>query len=149
MCLKTFEQEQWELSDAPAKEVATKFWIYLGYEYIENPDDYGIDLLVNGKGKEFGCEVEVKLGWHGPTFNFPTLHICSRKKKFMSPPSMFTVMNNSLTHGAVVGSKLVLQSPIIEVKNMTVPTGERFFDMPVDNINIINLLAIKYVINLV
>ena len=61
----------------------------------------------------------------------------------MSPPSMFMVMNNSLTHGAVVGSKLVLQSPIIEVKNMTVPTGERFFDVPVDNINIINLLTIK------
>ena len=141
--LKAFEQEQWELFDAPAKEVATKFWIDLGYECIEKSNDYGIDLLVKGKGKEFGCKVEVKLDWHGPTFNFPTLHICSRKKKFMSPPSMFMVMNNSLTHGAVVGSKLVLQSPIIEVKNMTVPTGERFFDVPVDNINIINLLTIK------
>ena len=141
--LKAFEQEQWELFDAPAKEVATKFWIDLGYECIEKSNDYGIDLLVKGKGKEFGCEVEVKLGWHGPTFNFPTLHICSRKKKFMSPPSMFMVMNNSLTHGAVVGSKLVMQSPIIEVQNMIVLTGEQFFDVPVDNINIINLLAIK------
>ena len=55
--LKQFEQEQWELFDAPAKESATKFWIQLGYECVENPDDYGIDLLVNGKGKEFGCEV--------------------------------------------------------------------------------------------
>ena len=141
--LKAFEQYQWKLFDAPAKEVATKFWIDLGYECIENPDDYGIDLLVKGKGKEFGCEVEVKLGWHGPTFNFSTLHICTRKKKFMSPPSMFMVMNNSLTHRAVVSSKLILQSPIIEVKNMTVPTGERFFDVPVDDINVINLLAIK------
>ena len=141
--LKAFEQYQWELFDAPAKEVATKFWMDLGYECIENPDDYGIDLLVKGKGKEFGCEVEVKLGWHGPTFNFPNPHICCRKKKFMSPPSMFMVMNNSLTHGAIVSSKLILQSPIIEVKNMTVPTGERFFDVPVDDINVINLLAIK------
>ena len=82
--LKQFEQEQWELFDAPAKEIATKFWIQLGYECIENPDDYGIDLLVKGKGKEFGCEVEVKLGWHGPIFTFPTLHICVRKKKFMN-----------------------------------------------------------------
>ena len=108
--LKAFEQEQWELFDTPAKNVATKFWMDLGYECIENPDDYRIDLLVNGKGKEFGCEVEVKLGWYGLTFNFPTLHICSRKKKFMSPPSMFMVMNNSLTHGAVVNCKLILAS---------------------------------------
>ena len=106
--------------------MATKFWMDLGYECIENPDDYGIDLLVKGKGKEFGCEVEVKLGWHGPGLNFPTLQICSRKKKFMSPPSMFMVINNSLAHSAVVSSKLILQSPMIEVKNMTVPTGEVF-----------------------
>ena len=71
--LKQFEQEQWELFDAPTKEVATKFWIQLGYECIENPDDYGIDLLVKGKGKEFSCEVEVKLGWHGPTFTSPCI----------------------------------------------------------------------------
>ena len=140
--LKQFEQEQWELFDAPAKEVATKFWIQLGYECIENPDDYGIDLLVKGNGKEFGCEVEVKLGWHGPTFTFPTLHIAMRKKKFMKSPAMFMVMNNSLTHGAVVSSKLILALIVVEeVKNMTVPTGERFYDMPVGDAQVVNLLA--------
>ena len=51
--LKAFEQEQRELFDAPAKNVATKFWIDLGYECIENPNDYGIDLLVESKGKGF------------------------------------------------------------------------------------------------
>ena len=139
--LKQFEQEQWELFDAPAKEVATKFWIQLGYECIENPDDYGIDLLVKGNGKEFGCEVEVKLGWHGPTFTFPTLHIAMRKKKFMKSPAMFMVMNNSLTHGVIVSRKLILTSPVIEVKNMTVPTGERFYDVPAADIQVVNLLA--------
>ena len=137
--LKQFEQEQWELFDAPAKEAATKFWIQLGYECIENPDDYGIDLLV--KGKEFGCEVEAKLGWHGPIFTFPTLHIAMRKKKFMKSPAIFMVMNNSLTHGAVVSRKLILSSPVIEVANATVPSGERFFNIPVDGVQIINLLA--------
>ena len=139
--LKQFEQEQWELFDAPAKEAATKFWIQLGYECIENPDDFGIDLLVKGKGKEFGCEVEVKLGWHGPTFTFPTLHIAMRKKKFMNSPAIFMVMNNSLTHGAVVSRKLILASPVIEVANATVPSGERFFNISMDGVQIINLLA--------
>jgi len=139
--LKQFEQEQWELFDAPAKEIATKFWIQLGYECIENPENYGRDLLVNGKGKEFGWEVGVKLGWHGPTFTFPTLHICVRKKKFMNGLARFMVMNNSLTHGAVVSRKLILASPVIEVANATVPSGERFFNIPVDGVQIINLLA--------
>jgi len=146
--LKQFEQEQWELFDAPAKEAATKFWIQLGYECIENPDDFGIDLLVKGKGKEFGCEVEVKLGWHGPKFTFPTLHISVRKKKFMNSPAMFMVMNNSLTHSAVVSRKLILASPVIEVANATVPTGERFYDVPVDNVSIMNFLADPVITNL-
>ena len=48
---KVFEQEQWELFNTPTKEVATKFWIYLGYECIENPNDFGVGLLVKGKKK--------------------------------------------------------------------------------------------------
>jgi hypothetical protein len=91
-------------------------------------------------GKEFGCEVEVMLGLHGPAFIFPTLHIAMHNKKFM--PAMFIAMNNSLTHGAVVSSKLVLASlPVIEVSNASVPSGERFFDVPLDGVQIINLLA--------
>ena len=49
--LKAFEQEQWELFDTPTKEVVTKFRIHLGYECIENPNNYGVDLLVKGKKK--------------------------------------------------------------------------------------------------
>ena len=77
-----------------------KFWIQVSYECIENPNDYRIELLIKGKGKEFGCEVEVKLGWNGPTFTFPTLN----------SPTMFIVMNKRFTHGAVVSRKLILGS---------------------------------------
>ena len=64
-----------------------------------------------------------------------------RKKKFMNSPAMFMVMNNSLTHGAIVNKNLILASPLVEVANATVPSGERFFDVPVDGVQIINLLA--------
>ena len=56
---------------------------------------------------------------------------------------MFTVMINSLTYAAVVNRRLILASPVVEVKNSTVPTGERFYDIPAKNINVINLLAVK------
>jgi hypothetical protein len=91
-------------------------------------------------GKEFGCEVEVMLGLHGPAFIFPTLNIAMYKKKFM--PTLFIVMNNSLTHGPVVSRKLILaQPPVVEVANATVPSGKRFFEVPVDGVEIVNLLA--------
>ena len=55
--LKAFEQEQWELFDAPAKNVATKFWMDLGYECIEKSNDYGIDLLVKVRVKSLGVRL--------------------------------------------------------------------------------------------
>ena len=59
----------------------------------------------------------------------------------MNSPAIFMVMNNSLTHGAVVSRKLILASPVVEVANATVPSGERFFDIPVDGIEFVSLLA--------
>ena len=115
--------------------------IDFGYEIIEKSNNYRIDLLV--KGKEFGCKLEVKLGRHGLTFNFSNHHICTRSKKFIISAAMFMVMNNSLTYATVVNRRLILASPVVEVKNSTVPTGERFYDIPAENINVINLLAIK------
>ena len=53
------------------------------------------------------------------------------------------VMNNSLTHGAIVSRKYILASPhpVVEVKNTTVPTGERFYDVFVADIKVVNLMA--------
>ena len=96
--LEAFEEERWAQYDAPAKTVVTQFWQRLGYDCVENHDEFGIDLLVQGRGKQFACEVEVKTGWHGGEFHFPTLHIAMRKRKFMDRPCQFMVLNQGLTH---------------------------------------------------
>jgi len=44
-----------------------------GYSCLENPYEFGVDLLVERKGKKFGCEVEVNTKWFGAEFTFPTL----------------------------------------------------------------------------
>ena len=64
-----------------------------------------------------------------------------RKKKFMKSLAMFMVMNNSLTHGAVVYRIRISGSPVIEVSYATVPSDERFFNIPVNGVQITNLLA--------
>ena len=93
-----------------------KFWVELGYHCIENPDEFGVDLLVDGKGREFGCEVETKTGCHGPEFNYPTLRIPFHKKKFTKDRVTFFVLNSGRTHTAVVSRQRLLKSPVVQVK---------------------------------
>ena len=139
--LKYFDRDQFARHDAHAKEVARQFWINLGYDCIENPDEYGVDLLVEGKGRKFGCEVEVKTGWHGPEFNYPTLQIPFRKKKFTKEKVTFFVLNNARSHAAVVSRNDVVTSPVVTVPNKFVPAGDLFYDVNVQDAKIINLLA--------
>ena len=72
---KVFQKDVFDLHDDPARIAAKRFWNSLGYECQDNPDDFGEDLLVTGKGKKFYCEVEVKTVWHGTKFHFDSLHI--------------------------------------------------------------------------
>ena len=92
--LKQFVEEQHAIHDAEAKKAVRQFWVKLGYNCIENPDEFGVDLLVEGKGREFGCEVETKTGWHGPEFEFRTLRIPFRKQKFTDDRITFFILNS-------------------------------------------------------
>ena len=139
--LKYFDRDQFARHDAHAKEVARQFWINLGYDCIENRDKYGVDLLVEDKGRKFGSEVEVKTRWHGPEFDFPTLHIPFRKKKFTKEKVIVFVLNNARSHAAVVGRNDVVKSPVVKVKNKMVPMGDYFFEIPLSDVQFINLLA--------
>ena len=140
--LKYFDRDQFARHDAYAKEVARQFWINLGYDYIENRDEYGVDLLVEDKGRKFGSEVEVKTRWHGPEFDFPNLHIPFRKKKFTKEKVIVSVLNNARSHAAVVGRNDVVTSPVVTVPNKFVPAGDLFYDVNVQDAKIINLLAV-------
>ena len=139
--LKYFEQDVYDQYDTKAKSAAQKFWRSIGYGCIENPDLFGVDLLVEGKNKSFGCEVEVKLGWHGPEFPFPSLRLPYRKKKFTDSPCHFFVLNQSMTHAALISRRSVLASPVEIVSNVKVPSGEKFYIVSNQAIQLVNLLA--------
>ena len=103
--------------------------------------EYGVVLLVNGKGRKFGCEVGTKTGWHGPEFNYTTLRIPFRKKKFTEDHVTFFVLNQGRTHAAAVNGKDLLKSPVVKIKNKMVPLGEYFFEIALSEVQFINLLA--------
>ena len=59
----------------------------------------------------------------------------------MDAPCQLMVFNCSLTHAALVSRKTVLRIPILQISNATVPAGERFYDVPVSGVVIINMLV--------
>ena len=111
------------------------------HDCIENPDEYGVDLLVDGKGRKFGCEVEVKTGWHGPEFNYPTLRIPFRKQKFTDDRTTLFFLNSGLTYAAVVSRQKLLKSPVAQVKNKMVLIGDYFYEIALEDVEFIKLFA--------
>ena len=140
--LKAFEEDQWEIFDAPAKALGIKFWQAMDCECVENEDPFGIDLIVERNGKSFGCEVEIRQKWHGTDFPFDSLYLPLRKKKFAKGKSVFIVINNSQTHAMYVRAEDVLNSPVVENKNERVPSGEKLYSVPLDKCHHINSLAV-------
>ena len=76
-----------------------------------------VDLLVDGKGREFECEVETKTGWHGPEFELTNFRIPVRKRKFTGERLTFPVLNSGYTNAGVVSHQKLLQSSVVQVKN--------------------------------
>jgi hypothetical protein len=110
-----------------------------GLECRENPNVYGVDLLVNRADKLVGyIEVEVR-GWD--YCHYPTIHVGLRKEKLFQQdrPVLFFALTQDLIHAYWVKTQVIEGSPLIEVKNIEVPAGELFFDVPVKHFKYVNL----------
>ena len=127
---KAFQKTDFNKYDDAARNRAKDFWTAQGYTCTDHENEYDVDLVVEKEGKRFYCEVEVKTVWHGKDFKYDTIHIPVRKAKFLGKPTQFMVFNNSLTHAAVISRKAILRSKKVEVPNVKIRYGEKFFDIP-------------------
>lgn len=137
---KVFQQRDFNRYDEAARDAAKKFWSSMGFDCKDNPDQYGVDLIVEDKTKRFYVEVEVKTVWHGVQFKYPTIHLPARKAKFLDKPTRFMIFNNSLTHAAIFSRKDVLSSPFVEVSNVKIRSGEKFFAVPADSAHFVQTI---------
>jgi hypothetical protein len=140
MITKQFNQALHDQYDPPAREAVTK-WVKMkwGLECRENPNVYGVDLLVNRADKLVGyIEVEVR-GWD--YCHYPTIHVGLRKEKLFQQdrPVLFFALTQDLIHAYWTKALVIEGSPLIEVKNAEVPAGELFFDVPVKHFKYVNL----------
>ena len=140
MITKQFSQALHDLYDPPAREAVTK-WVKMkwGLECRENPNVYGVDLLVYRLGKLVGyIEVEVR-GWD--YCHYPTIHVGLRKDKLFQQdrPVLFFALTQDLIHSYWVKAEKVQGCPLIEVRNNEVAAGEMFYDVPVKHFKYVDL----------
>jgi hypothetical protein len=130
---KKFCRDLHQTYDTLARAAGKVYWGSVGYQVDDNPDQYGADLIVNTGHEEFYSEVEIKRVWSGPTFAYDTLQIPGRKKKFteLDKPCVFVVFNNEQTHAFACHSDVLKESPLVEVPNKYVYSGEMFYQIPI------------------
>jgi hypothetical protein len=138
---KRFCKELHQTNDTLARAAGKTYWSSVGYEVKDNPDQYGADLIVNTGQEEFYSEVEIKRVWSGPNFAYDTLQIPGRKKKFteLDKPCVFVVFNNEQTHAFACHSDVLKESPLVEVPNKYVYSGEMFYQVPITKLQYVTM----------
>jgi hypothetical protein len=121
---KKFSSELHDSVDGPAKDTIVNMLSHMidrNHSVMSNPDRYGVDILIiDDVGSVIrGAEVEVKLGWSGGTFPFPSLRIPNRKLGLLmlDVPVDFYVLNREMTHCIEVGIDQILSSPVVLIDN--------------------------------
>ena len=126
VAMKQFDPALHNQFDALAKRKAMRWFARHGIHSFENPDRFGVDLIVPNLGY---CEVEVKTGWKHGRFPFPSLHLPYRKLKFiqLDQPTMFIVWNAGLDRLIWVEDWAINPEPV-ELDNKFMDR-EKFFDI--------------------
>ena len=124
MIYKEFSKDSYTVNDKPAKDLVINFLKSMGIDAIENPDKYGIDIIVPR------YEVERREIWIDK-FPFKTVHIPARKKKFLKYSIVYAIVNRDFNKIVFCKSGVIKQYNSIEVPNKSVPEGEYFYDVPI------------------
>ena len=132
MIYKQFNKESHAVNDKPAKDLVINFLKSKGVDAIENPDKYGIDIIVPR------YEVERREIWID-NFPFKTVHIPARKEKFLKYSIVYAVVNKDFNKVMFCTSEVIKRCNLIEVPNKSVPEGEYFYDVPIEEWHIYNI----------
>ena len=133
MHIKPFDPISHKKYDKAAKEVFIEYLKTNGYtEIIENPNQYGIDILATtSDGVLHKYDVEVKTGWKVRYFNWSTVHIPERKRKFAEKENQFfVVLNEELKHAFIVSGAKYLECERI-IKDTVNQPEDHFVEIPV------------------
>lgn len=140
---KKFDKELFDQYDDFGRTKVKDFFIAnFNLTLIDNPDIYGVDLIVYHKTKKLGyVEVEVRNSWKTDIFPFDTLNVPSRKKKLLTNDMLtyFVSINKTGTRAFMCSDNTVLTSPLEESRNKFVSSNEYFYKVQLNRLKILNL----------
>ena len=126
---KPFSKSNHDANDGVGKDVVIKFLRGRGVDAIENPDDYGIDVMVAK------YEVERRT-IYTDKWPYETVHVPERKTKFFVHNIFYVVVMHHETKTKTFDTLLFCETdvvkkyPLVEVPNKSVSKGEYFYDVP-------------------
>ena len=141
MTAKRFSRDLFAENDTLARAAGKRYWQSKGCTVENNPNRYGPDLIVSTHYEKHYCEVEIKRVWSGKDFQYPTLQIPARKQKnlLLDLPCTFIVFNNEQTHGLLCSHFQLIRATVVEVPNKYVHSGEKFFQIPIEELELIEV----------
>ena len=147
MAYKKFNQQLHEQYDKIGRDVVKNFveasW---GFTVKDNPDKYGIDLLLFKGDDLFGyAEVEVRNSWNTVEFPFKDLNVPQRKKKLLDnpKPTYFFSVNKPLTALFYCPAEAILTANLEEQSNRYIASGELFYKVPLSRLMHVKLEETK------
>lgn len=137
---KPFSQDLYDKDDEAKEFVMLYFQERYGFIVYVNPDQYGIDLIVENARGTFELEVEVKHGWKGEKFPFRSLHFAGRKIKFAKNPAHvhFITLNDDWTYGLLTSGETIAGAKVI-TKDTIYTKNEKFVEVPIDKCDLLRM----------
>ena len=135
---KRFDKKLFEENDKIARDLSKKVIEQL-YQLrcLENPDKYDVDLWMIREDRVIAyAECEIKKVWLGVGFPWSSVQFPERKAKYarLDKPTLFCMINNMKNRAALVWSKDLLTSPLVEVSNKYNSEGELFYQVPLSKV---------------
>jgi hypothetical protein len=133
---KPFDSALHEENDIPAREVVKRFYARLGYALEDNPDRYGVDLVMGDY--KISVEVERRPVWESGEFPFVMVNFLTRKTKFfVGTPyvlSDYAIVSKDLKRIGIIDQvkiiDAILTTKAMEKPNRYVNDSEYFYEIP-------------------
>jgi|TARA_R100000482_G_C5079847_1_gene125498 hypothetical protein len=125
---KPFSEGNHASNDPVGKDIVLEFLRSKGIKAIENPDDYGVDIMAPI------YEVERRTIYQA-NWPYKTVHVPERKTKFLVHDIYYVVVVHHATNKPsnslmICRSNIIRKCNIEVVPNNSVPDGEGFYDVP-------------------
>ena len=141
MSYHKFNEKTFNDNDPQSRDVIKRYMRTKGFEFIDNQDIYGIDLIAVSIKK--AIEIERRYPYTD-TFPYPTINFLERKKHFFFENTeydpTFCVVNRTYDRALIINKALIL--PYIQGEAKTIYARgkkDKVYEIPIEKFTLLQL----------